>query len=235
MIEISQLCKKYGTNEVLKGINLTFDTPGITAILGPNGSGKTTLLKCLLGMVFPDKGIVSFKGKSIGGQYAYRKQISHLPQIAQFPENLTPLDLVKMLQDLRVGGGRSEELIDLFGLSGEMNKGLSRLSGGTRQKVNIMLALMYDSEVLVLDEPTTGLDPLAIKRLKNFINSEKERGKYILFTTHIMSLVEDLAEHIVFLLDGEIYFKGSVGSLLQQQNESSLETAIAGILQTERS
>jgi Cu-processing system ATP-binding protein len=230
MISIQHLRKKFGKNEVLKGIDLHFDQPGITAVLGPNGSGKTTLIKCLLGMVIPDSGCICMDGENIGGQWAYRERLSYLPQIARFPENLTPRELFSMVKDLRKSSATDEELIQLFDLSPHLNKRLSNLSGGTRQKINLVLAFMYDTPYLILDEPTPGLDPVAMLHLKELIEREKQRGKTILITTHIMGFVEEIADDIIFLLEGQIHFKGSLRTLKLQYQESSLERAIAAMM-----
>ncbi len=230
MISIKQLHKQFGKNKVLKGIDLELHHPGITAILGPNGSGKTTLIKCLLGMVRPNSGTLTFQGQSIKKQYTYRNEIAHLPQIARFPENLTPAELIHMIKDLRRGQTNENYFIDLFGLQPELNKKMHTLSGGNRQKINLLLALMYDTPLIILDEPSTGLDPLALIRLKDHLLKERQRGKQILITTHIMSLVEELADRIIFLLEGKIFFNGTTAELLNRQHEDTLEKAIARIL-----
>ncbi len=235
MITISNLFKSYGRQKILKGIDLDFNKRGcITAILGPNGSGKTTLIKSILGMVLPEKGKILVDGKSIKGQCAYRSQIDYLPQIAQFPGNLHVQELINMIKDLREGQTSEARLIELFDLQPFLNKKLRTLSGGTKQKVNLTLALMYDSPIVILDEPTSGLDPIALTRLKALIREEKERGKFILLTTHIMSFVEEIADEIVFLLDGNIYFRGSKKELKTQFQEEQLEKAIANILLGEK-
>ena len=231
MIAIENLQKSFGKQEVLKGISLEFQRPGITAILGPNGSGKTTLIKSILGMALPDKGRIRFQGKDIKGEWAYRRQIDYLPQIARFPENLAVKELLRMIQDLRMGQPDAERLIQLFSLEPYLDKRLGTLSGGTRQKVNIVLSLMYDSPLLILDEPTSGLDPVAMIRLKELLRQEKEKGKHILITTHIMSFVEEMADEIVFLLEGHIHFQGSLQGLKEKYGSNSLERAIANILQ----
>ena len=234
MIAIENLQKSFGKQEVLKGISLEFQRPGITAILGPNGSGKTTLIKSILGMALPDKGRIRFQGKDIAGEWAYRRQIDYLPQIARFPENLTVRELLRMIRDLRGGQPDANRLIRLFALEPYLDKRLGALSGGTRQKANIVQALMYDSPVVILDEPTSGLDPVAMIRLKELLREEKEKGKYILVTTHIMSFVEEMADEVVFLLEGHIHFQGGLKELKEKYNAASLERAIANILQEEK-
>lgn len=230
MIQVSNLNKNFGKLEVLKGVSFSVDKPGVFAILGHNGSGKTTMLKIILGMVMPNSGEVSINREEIKKNWEYRKDIAYLPQIARFPDNLTVSELVNMILDIRNQEGRKRELIARFGLERFLDKKLSDLSGGTRQKVNIVLAFMFDANICILDEPTAGLDPVALIELKQLIEEERRKGKIILITTHIMSLVEELSEEIIFLLDGKIHFQGTIDELTKKTNESDLEHAIAAML-----
>ncbi|MEO9484338.1 MAG: ABC transporter ATP-binding protein [Ekhidna sp.] len=230
MIQVANLNKSFGKLEVLKGVNFSVDRPGVFAILGHNGSGKTTMLKIILGMVMTNSGDVQVNGAAIKKSWEYRKDIAYLPQIARFPENLTVNELINMIIDIRNQQGREKELIERFGLEKFLDKKLSDLSGGTRQKVNIVLAFMFDARICILDEPTAGLDPVALIELKQLIQEEKEKGKMILITTHIMSLVEELSEEIIFLLDGKIHFQGTIEELTTKTKETDLEHAIAAIL-----
>lgn len=233
MIKINNLHKNFGKLTVLHNLDLTIKEGGIFAVLGPNGSGKTTLIKSILGMVIPDKGEIIFDNQSVLKKSEYRNKISYLPQIANFPNNLTVIELINLVKNLRNQDSREQELIDLFALKPFLAKKLDTLSGGTKQKVNIVLSFMFDSKLLILDEPTTGLDPLSLVHLKKIIKDEHQKGKTILITTHIMSFVEELAEEIVFLLDGKVYFKGTLKQIQEQTQQNSLEKAIATILETE--
>lgn len=230
MIKIENIHKKFGKVEVLKGVDLHIGTPGIHAILGPNGSGKTTLIKSILGLVIPDKGSIKINGNNISHQWKYRKNIDYLPQIAQFPNNLKVSELLNLIKDLRNQNTRDQDLIKLFELTPFLNKKLGHLSGGTRQKVNIVLAFMCDSPLMILDEPTTGLDPLSTIHLKELLKTAIKNGKTILITSHIMSFVEENADEIVFLMDGKIYFKGSTATLKKNTGMNNLEAAIAELL-----
>ena len=231
MIEIKELHKRFGKNQVLKGIDLNIQQGGIFAILGPNGSGKTTLIKSVLGMVIPQSGTINLNEKTIKKDWKYRKEIDYLPQIANFPNNLSVKELIKMIKDLRSNyTNKDQELIELFKLEPFLDKKLGTLSGGTKQKVNLVLTFMFDSPLIILDEPTTGLDPISLIRLKGIIKSEKEKGKTILITSHIMSFVEEVSNEIVFLLEGEIYFKGTIQELKSKTNQPDFEHAIASIL-----
>lgn len=233
MISIAHLSKSFGKKEVLRDISLELKAGNISAILGPNGSGKTTLIKSILGMVIPDQGTISVQGQPIRGQHKYRDQIDYLSQIARFPENLKVRELLRMIQDLRKRKAHPEPLIQRFELESFMETRLGHLSGGTRQKVNLVQAFMYDSPIIILDEPTSGLDPVATLRLKELILKEREKGKLILITSHIMSFVEEMAEDIVFLLDGHIHFEGSCFELKEKYHAAQLETAIARMMMKE--
>lgn len=232
MININNLSKSFGKLVVLDNLDLEIKKGGVFAVLGPNGSGKTTLIKCILGMVIPNKGTILFHDNNILKEWKYRNDINYLPQIANFPPNLTVNELLKMVKDLRPKEAKDKELITHFGLEPFLNKKLGHLSGGTKQKVNLVLTFMFDSELIILDEPTTGLDPVSLIRLKELIQKEKDSGKTILITSHIMSFVDETAGEIVFLLDGKIYFKGTVQKLKDQTSESNLEKAIAKLITT---
>lgn len=231
MIQIDNIKKRFDRLQVLDGVSLTIDRPGIFAILGPNGSGKTTLLKSILGMVLPQSGDIQLNGVSTIKAWKYRNKIGYLPQIARFPDNLTVREVIDMIKTIRSEPSDEKPLIDRFGLSDFMSKQLGNLSGGTRQKVNIVLTLMFDCELYILDEPTAGLDPVALIQLKELINEKKAKGKTFLITTHIMNLVEELSDEIVFLMDGKIHFKGTLDELKKGTGQGDLEHAIAQILQ----
>ena len=230
MVEIQNLHKIFGKNTVLSGINLTINQKGIIAILGPNGSGKTTLIKSILGMVIPDSGEISVFNQNIKNNPTYRNQIDYLPQIANFPSNLKVRELIKMIKDLRRQSHHDSDLIEFFQLQPFLDKKLGTLSGGTKQKVNILLTFMFDSPLIILDEPTTGLDPISLIRLKELIRSAKKSGKTILITSHILNFVEEVSDEIIFLLEGKIYFKGSIKDLKLKTKKQDFEHAIASIL-----
>lgn len=229
MITVKNLRKKFGQNLVLDALDVTIEEGGIFAILGPNGSGKTTLIKTILGMVIPDAGQITVAGQVITDSWKYRQLINYMPQIAQFPGNIKVNELIRMIKDLREKPASEAPLIEKFKLTPFLDKKLSTLSGGTKQKVNILLAFMFDSPLLILDEPTTGLDPASLIILKQIIRDEKQKGKTILITSHIMQFVEEMADEIIYLLEGKIYFKGAIGELKTKTGQNNFEHAIATI------
>jgi len=230
MVNIQNLHKRFGKNIVLDGVDLHIKEGGIFAVLGPNGSGKTTLIKSVLGMVIPNKGTISVLGKNIKNNSTYRNKVDYLPQIANFPSNLKVKELITMIKDLRGFTTHDNDLITHFKLEPFLDKKLGNLSGGTKQKVNLVLTFMFDSPLIILDEPTSGLDPISLLRLKELIQSEKAKGKTILITSHIMSFVEEISDEIVFILEGQIYFKGTINELKTKTGQSDFEHAIASIL-----
>ena len=227
MIAINNIEKSFGKLSILKGIDLKLEPEKIYAFLGPNGSGKTTLLKCILGLVKPDKGTILINNQSIETNWEYKEQIGYMPQIARFPENLKVAELFKMIRNIRRQRAEESELIRFFGLEEALGKKLKNLSGGMKQKVNAILTLMFDPAILIMDEPSVGLDPISHIKLKELMLKERDKGKTILVTTHILSDVEEMADEIIFLMDGKIFFQGSPEELLSSQQEVRIDKAIA--------
>lgn len=184
-------------------------------------------------MVYPSAGEIWIDGLLKKGN-EYRNSIAYLPQIARFPENLSVSEFLSFIENIRGKGNRKEELSATFGLNDFKDKKLRTLSGGMRQKVNLVSALMYDTHTIILDEPTIGLDPIALINLKNWIRKEKEAGKTILLTTHIMDIVQELADEIVFILEGKVYYRGSQEELLSQTQTENTEQAIAQLLSLQK-
>jgi Cu-processing system ATP-binding protein len=231
MIEISHVTKRYGKLEVLRGVDLTVQPGRVTAIVGPNGAGKTTLIKMILGLARPDDGVLYVDGARVNGDCAYRARLGHMPQIARFPENLSAAELLAMLKDLRGAGARTdEELLERFALGDQLGKPLRTLSGGTRQKVNAAMAFLFDPAVLILDEPSAGLDPVSSSILKDKILADRARGKTFIVTSHIMSELEELSDDVAFLIDGRMRFAGPVRELKLATRQLTLERAIAHLM-----
>jgi Cu-processing system ATP-binding protein len=231
MIEIKNLSKKFGKLEVLKNINLSCKKGECIALIGPNGCGKTTLIKSILGMVLPQKGTIEFDGKSILGDYLYRENIGYMPQIGRYPDNMTIGQIIEMIKKIRNSSSPlDEDLLKAFELEALFDKQMRTLSGGTTQKVSAVLAFLFNPEVLILDEPTAGLDPLAAEILKEKIIREKDKGKLIFITSHLLSELDDLITEIIFMQDGEVYFHKKVAILKAETNEDKISKAIASIL-----
>ena len=236
MIEIRGLVKRFGSRDVLRGIDLAVAPGKITGIVGPNGAGKTTLIKTILGLTRSDAGHIILGGEPVDSTRdgSYRARIGYMPQIARFPENLSAAELFAMLRDLR-GDVRpvDDDLVRLLGLHEQFHKPLRTLSGGTRQKVNAALAFAFTPDLLILDEPTAGLDPVASRVLKEWISAQRDFDRTVVITSHIMSELDELCDNVVFLLDGRVRFAGSVHDLKLRTRQFSLERAIAAMMETE--
>ena len=207
MIEIKNLTKKFGKLNVLHDVSLSCKKGECIALIGPNGCGKTTLIKSILGMFLTDEGFINFNGKSIVNEYLYRSNIGYMPQIGRYPDTMTIGGVVEMIKAIRNSNQElDEELWHSFELDKMADKQMRTLSGGTTQKVSATLAFLFNPEVLILDEPTAGLDPLASEILKDKIIKEKEKGKLILITSHLLSELDDLVTEIIFMQEGKVIF-----------------------------
>ncbi|MFL5578738.1 MAG: ABC transporter ATP-binding protein [Gemmatimonadaceae bacterium] len=239
MIEIRDLHKRYGRLDVLRGVDLSLRTGRVTGLVGPNSAGKTTLIKSVLGLVRPDRGAVLVGGAPVDADGLYRARIGYMPQIARFPENLTGAELVDMLRSLRRGDARlaprpeDDELVSRLGLAPHMQKRLRELSGGTRQKLNAVLAFLFTPDVLILDEPTAGLDPVASAALKDKLLAARGAGCTVLVTSHVLSELEELCDDVAFLVEGRVAFAGSAVELASVTGEQRLERAVAKLMMRE--
>lgn len=234
MITIQNIYKKFGKLEVLNDVSLTFNKGECIALIGPNGCGKTTLIKSILGMVIPTKGDILFDEKSILKKYKYRDQIGYMPQIGRYPDYMTVGQIIEMIKKIRNSDEvLDQDLIQAFELEKIFNKQMRTLSGGTTQKVSAILAFLFNPDVLILDEPTAGLDPLASEILKEKIIKEREKGKLILITSHLLSELDDMISQIIFMQEGKVHFHKSIADLLVSTNEQKISKAIAKILKNE--
>ena len=231
MIEIKNIYKKFGKLDVLSDVNLSCKKGECIALIGPNGCGKTTLIKSILGMVLPDKGSIEFNGKTVFKEYLYRENIGYMPQIGRYPDNMTIGQIIGMIKRIRNSHNElDEDLLKAFELEKMFDKKMRTLSGGTTQKVSAVLAFLFNPDVLILDEPTAGLDPLASEILKEKIIKEKEKGKLIFITSHLLSELDDLITEIIFMQDGKVYFHKKVELLKSETEEVKISKAIAQIL-----
>ena len=233
MIRIEHINKRFRKLYALKDVSATFNKGQVISLIGPNGSGKTTLIKSILGMVKPDSGKIYFDNHSIAETEAYRSQIGYMPQIGRYPDNMKIRQVINMLKDIRKADDRiiDTELFEKFRIRELQEKTMQSLSGGTRQKVSAVLAFMFNPEVLILDEPTAGLDPLASEILKDKIISEKRKGKLVLITSHVLSDLDELTTDIMYLQDGTMQFFDSLQSIKEHTGEERLGKAIAHIMQ----
>lgn len=236
MIIATNVSKQFGKLKVLDNLSVTCTKGECIALIGPNGSGKTTFIKAILGMVICDSGFITFNGHNIKNNWQYRSQIGYMPQIGRYPDNMSIGQLLAMMKDIRVNKhtGIDEELLYAFGLDKLLDKRMRTLSGGTRQKVSAVLAFLFNPQVIILDEPTAGLDPVSAEILKEKIIREKEKGKLILITSHILSELDDMVTQIIYIQDGKLCFQQSVSELQKTTGQTRLSKVIASIMTQNR-
>jgi Cu-processing system ATP-binding protein len=227
--------KAFGAVSVLDDVDLALHAGRVTAVLGPNGSGKTTLNKILLGLVRPDRGRVLLDGQDVTGTDGYRRRIGYMPQAPRFPDNLSARDVLGLVESLRPAQASAlAEAIARFDLGSYVDRPLGVCSGGQRQRVNAAVAMLFAPDVLILDEPTAGLDPVASAALKDRIADERAAGRAILITSHVLSELEALTDDVVLLLEGRVHYAGTREGLCEATGEASLERCVAELLRRER-
>lgn len=231
MIRFRSVSKRFGRRTVLQGLTAEIATSRVTGLVGPNGAGKTTLLKLLLGLATPEAGTIALGSHFLDGSPDYRATIGYMPQIARFPAHLSGREVLRTLVALRGGAVVPElSLAEAFDLGEAFDRPLGALSGGTRQKVNAVLAFAFRPELLVLDEPTAGLDPVAARVLKDRILADRAAGATVLITSHVLPELEELADDVLFLTEGVARWQGGVHELKVTTGQSTLERAIACLL-----
>ena len=236
MIRIENISKKFRRLQVLDSISATLDFGKVVSLIGPNGSGKTTLIKSVLGMVRPDSGKIYVDEQPINNDPLYREKIGYMPQIGRYPDNMKVGQLFRMLQHIRniPEEKTDKDLVRQFELEKIFEKPMRTLSGGTRQKVSAAVAFLFDPAILILDEPTAGLDPLASEILKEKIMREKNKNKLILVTSHILSDLDELTTHVMYMQEGKMQFFKEIDTLKEETGELKLGKAIARIMRGEQ-
>jgi len=231
-VVVTALRKSFGRLHVIQGVDLALQPGRVTALVGPNASGKSTLIKCVLGLVRPDSGRVTVLGERVGTDPHYRRLIGYTPQTASFPDNLTGHEVLELLADLRPGEMPDDgELRERLGLAdATLAQPVRTLSGGTRQKLNVLVALRYHPPILILDEPTASLDPVASAALKDVVRARAGGNAAVLLSSHVMAEVEELADDLVYFVEGRVRFHGTLDELRLSTGERKVERAVARLL-----
>lgn len=231
MISVKKVNKNFGKLRALTNVELDLRMTKSYALVGPNGSGKTTLIKSILGLVIPSSGEITFEGNSIAKDWKYREKIGYMPQIGRYPENMTIGQLIDMMKNIRKNPSELDDnLIDQFKLYKIYDKRMHTLSGGTRQKVSAALAFLFNPPVLILDEPTAGLDPISVELLKEKILNEKAKGKLLIISSHILSDLDELTTDMVYIYEGKVHYNNTIQALKEDTQEKKLGKAIATMI-----
>ena len=231
MISLQKVNKKFGKLTALHDINVTLDRGKSYALIGPNGSGKTTLIKSILGMVIPSSGEIFVDNENIKSHWRYREKIGYMPQSGHYPENIRIGQLFDMMKNIRGANvPTDEELIQTFQLDKIVDKRMHALSGGTRQKVSAALAFLFNAPILILDEPTAGLDPVSVEILKEKILREKDQGKLFVISSHILSDLDELSTDMLYLIEGKIEYQDTIAHMKEITQEKRLGKAMAAFI-----
>lgn len=217
MIQVEHLTKRYGKFTAVNDISFTTKEGEVFAFLGPNGSGKTTTMKSLVGLNVPTSGRILVNSLDVQ-RYpkATRQFMSYLPQRVVFPENQTAREVMRFYCRLRkLPLARADEALERARFNGFADRLVSEFSGGMIQRLGLAVVTLPDAPILLLDEPTANLDPQGVKRFREFLLNQKESGKTIIFSTHLLQEAEQLADRVGIFVSGRLVAQESIETLRQ--------------------
>lgn len=206
MLSVSGVTKHYDGKNGISDICFSCEDGETAAIIGPNGAGKSTLLKVMAGILKADEGSVLINGYDMR-EYANRKRIGHMPDRMELSRRLTPREFLHMISDYKYGGRFKEEIeqaLSAFGLTEYQNQDFQKLSMGNQKKTAIIAAFLGDPQLIILDEPTNGVDTAGIITLKEYIRAAQKEGKIIVFSSHILDFTDGISDNNIFLKNGRI-------------------------------
>jgi ABC-2 type transport system ATP-binding protein len=225
-IRIRNLAKQYGSKTVLDNINLDIYRGQVLGYIGPNGAGKSTTVKIITGIIQDYTGDVTVDGIDLRtNTLEVKKKIGYIPELAELYDLLTPAEYLEFVGKLyhmpdELIKERSERMLDTFGLSANINQRMDSFSKGMRQKVLITAGLLHNPDIVILDEPLSGLDANAVIMVKELIQVLKQEGKTIFYCSHMMDVVEKVSDRIVLINKGQIIADGTIEELRQDSNQS---------------
>ncbi len=215
-LQVSDLAKRYGSVAAVDGLDLEVPPGALIGFLGPNGAGKTTTMRAILGMVRPDRGQISWNGRPIDEQT--RTRIGYMPQERGLYARMKVAEQVRYFGRLAglsaaKASERTDHWIERLGLSDRADALVQELSGGNQQRVQLAVSLVHDPDLLVLDEPFAGLDPVAAENMRTIIAERSAEGASVLFSSHQLDVVQDLCEEVVIIADGKLLASGLIDDL----------------------
>ena len=214
-IELINITKTYKKNRGVHQISAQIEAGQIIALVGANGAGKSTIIKLLTGQLTPDEG--EMKGLS-------KESLRYMPDDLNFPDTLTAAEILALLANLKnISATVIPDLLKQVGLADKGHLRVSEYSKGMRQRLNLAQSMLGDGDFYILDEPTNGLDPFWIATLKNMLVKEKQKGTHVLFSTHLLSFAEEIADEVILIHEGEIIATGKIADLLAQHQCDTLE------------
>lgn len=234
MIEFKDITKKYNGVNVVDIRNLKLINNRIYGLIGPNGAGKTTTIRMLIGLLKSSTGCITVDGSNVSNSIDVKKKIGYIPDVANLYENLTGLEHITFVANLYGvdGSDRLEkeikELAHLFEVEDKLDESIETYSKGTKQKISILSALIHKPQILILDEPFTGLDPIVIKKFKDYLKTfVNEKYNLVIFSTHDLDVASDICSDIVVINQGQIKYNGKIEGITKSE---SLEDAFIQLI-----
>jgi ABC-2 type transport system ATP-binding protein len=233
IISLKNVFKRYGDKQVLKGINMEIFPGQVIGYIGPNGAGKSTTVKILCGLISDYEGEVIIEGINVKDDpIAVKSKIGYVPELAELYDVLTPAEFLGFMAELynmptELATSRISRMLAAFGLEGNMHQRMDTFSKGMRQKVLITSGLLHNPDIIILDEPLSGLDANSVIIVKDLISKLAKDGKTIFYCSHMMDVVEKVSDRIVLINEGTVIADGSIEELRQQQGNQSLESIFA--------
>ncbi len=235
LIKIKDLNKYYGAKHVLKNINIEVNPGQVIGYIGPNGAGKSTTVKILAGLLSDFSGEVLVKGIDIKkNPLSVKRLIGYVPELNELYDVLTPREFLNMVGALyempqNLVDDRAVQMLDAFGISGNIDQRMDSFSKGMKQKVLLTSGLIHNPEIIILDEPLSGLDANSVIIVKELIDRLSKNGKTIFYSSHMMDVVEKVSDRIILIDNGVVVADGSIEELRGIQDKSSLESIFAGL------
>ncbi len=233
IISLKNVYKNYGSKQVLKGINLAIYPGQVIGYIGPNGAGKSTTVKILCGLISDYQGEVTIEGINLKEDpIAVKSKIGYVPELAELYDVLTPVEFLGFMAELynmskELATDRITKMLTAFGLEANMHQRMDTFSKGMRQKVLITSGLLHNPDIIILDEPLSGLDANSVIIVKDLISKLAREGKTIFYCSHMMDVVEKVSDRIILISDGTVIADGSIEELRQHKGNHSLEYIFA--------
>lgn len=239
IITLKNVFKNYGSKQVLKGIDLSVKPGEVIGYIGPNGAGKSTTVKILCGLISDFEGQVFIKGINIKEDpLTIKGMIGYVPELAELYEVLTPMEFLSLMGELyniqeEIAQERAVKMLTAFGLGNNLHQRMDSFSKGMRQKVLITSGLLHNPDIIILDEPLSGLDANSVIIVKELISKLAREGKTIFYSSHMMDVVEKVSSRIILINEGVVVADGTFEELKQQQGNQSLEKIFATLTKNE--
>lgn len=234
IISLQSVHKSYGTKQVLSGINLTIQAGQVIGYIGPNGAGKSTTVKILCGLIDDYEGTVEVAGINLRDDLlAVKRKIGYVPELAELYDVLTPREFLTLMSELyelpeATAQERIMKMLQALGLEGQIDQRMDTFSKGMKQKVLIISGILHNPDIIILDEPLSGLDANSVLIIKDLISKLASEGKTIFYCSHMMDVVEKVSDLIVLIHQGTVIAQGTIQELQAQSgNNSSLEKIFA--------